>query len=89
MRFLRWVDFAGSTAGSTLDKVKTFIWSVHYRYCSRLINEKFDDVAKAANATKNIEMKRLDFQAARPSESKKWSRDRQHLQAAGHLSQLS
>ena len=88
-RFLRLVGFAGVTAGSTADQVKKFIWSIHYRYRSKLINEKFNDVAEAANVAKNIEMERLDFQAARSSGNKKRTRDGQPVQASGHLNQLS
>ena len=88
-RFLRLVGFAGSTAGTVMDQVQKFKWSVHYRYRAKMINERFTDVAEAANAAKNIEMERLDFQATKAVGNKKRTRDGQQIQPVGQLSRLS
>ncbi|KAJ9536386.1 hypothetical protein OSB04_un000446 [Centaurea solstitialis] len=66
-RFLRLAGFAGSLAGSASEQAE--------KYRSKLINEKFSDVAEAADAAKNIEMERQDFLMFNSDGSRKRNRE--------------
>ncbi|KAJ9538736.1 hypothetical protein OSB04_031469 [Centaurea solstitialis] len=74
-RFLRLAGFAGSLAGSASEQAEKFKWTIHPRYRSKLINEKFTDVAEAADAAKNIEMERQDFLMFNSDGSRKRNRE--------------
>ncbi|KAJ9536382.1 hypothetical protein OSB04_un000442 [Centaurea solstitialis] len=83
-RFLRLAGFAGSLAGSASEQAEKFKWTIHPRYRSKLINEKFSDVAEAADAAKNIEMERQDFLMFNSDGSRKRNREaRQQSQQHG------
>lgn len=60
MRCFRLSSFVRSMAGSTTDQVTKFKWYMHHRYHLKMINERFNDVTEAANATYIIEMEILD-----------------------------
>ncbi|KVH88480.1 Protein of unknown function DUF506, plant [Cynara cardunculus var. scolymus] len=86
-RFLRLAGFAGLSPETSLEQAEKFKWTIHYRYRSKLINEKFTDVALAVDAAKNIEMKRQDFLASKSDGGNKRSQDGQQIQQMGQQNQ--
>ncbi|GJY11805.1 hypothetical protein Tco_0381114 [Tanacetum coccineum] len=70
-RFVRLAGFLGAKTGTPHEQAKNFKWALNDITRDKLVNMEFFDVAKAANAARNIEILQKEMLASTPNENKK------------------
>ncbi|KAK9065033.1 hypothetical protein SSX86_016416 [Deinandra increscens subsp. villosa] len=78
IRFIRVAGIAGTRAGSAAEQAKHFKWGLLFEYRRPLINDNFATVAEVANAARNLELERADFNSHKTEGGRKRGRDDQH-----------
>ncbi|XP_074323417.1 uncharacterized protein LOC141660339 [Apium graveolens] len=76
-RFIRLVGFAGTVAGTAAQQADKFKWGLKSHLRGSIISFKFDNVAEAADAAKDVEKERIDFRTSRSNSGSKRTRDDQ------------
>ncbi|XP_074337001.1 uncharacterized protein LOC141674179 [Apium graveolens] len=76
-RFIRLAGFAGRVAGTAAQQADKFKWRLKSHLRGSIISFKFDNVAEAADAAKDVEKERIDFRTSRSNSGSKRTRDDQ------------
>ncbi|XP_074355980.1 uncharacterized protein LOC141695648 [Apium graveolens] len=76
-RFIRLAGFAGTVAGTAAQQADKFKWGLKSHLRGSIISFKFDNVAEAADAAKDVEKERIDFRTSRSNSGSKRTRDDQ------------
>ncbi|KAF5764460.1 putative transcription factor interactor and regulator CCHC(Zn) family [Helianthus annuus] len=84
VRFIRVAGIAGAVAGSAAEQAEQFKWGLLFEHRRSLINVKFATVAEVANAARNLELERADFNTYKSDGSRKRGRDDQHGSNSDH-----
>ncbi|XP_074368614.1 uncharacterized protein LOC141708745 [Apium graveolens] len=76
-RFIRLAGFAGTVAGTATQQADKFKWGLKSHLRGSIISFKFDNMAEAADAAKDVEKERIDFRTSRSNSGSKRTRDDQ------------
>ncbi|XP_074363739.1 uncharacterized protein LOC141704392 [Apium graveolens] len=83
-RFIRLAGFAGTVAGTAAQQADKFKWGLKSHLRGSIISFKFDNVAEAADAAKDVEKERIDFRTSRSNSGSKRTRDDQGFTQGRH-----
>ncbi|XP_074351813.1 uncharacterized protein LOC141690960 [Apium graveolens] len=76
-RFIRLAGFAGTVAGTAAQQADKFKWGLKSHLRGSIISFKFDNMAEAADAAKDVEKEHIDFRTSRSNSGSKRTRDDQ------------
>nr|GEU46895.1 zinc finger, CCHC-type, retrotransposon Gag domain protein [Tanacetum cinerariifolium] len=74
-RFIRLAGFMGAEAGTLEEQAKNFKWALNDIPRDKLVNMKFTNVAKVANAARNIKILQKEMLASTQNDNKKRTRE--------------